>query len=254
MKERFIEILKAISLKNKDMAAELGVSPNAITEVTKGRTKNIPNTWLTWLAENYNVNMNWLITGQGSRFVKNKRDENSFLENLSKLSDNELHDMENYMEFIQYKSKKLMNLQEQSIKQIDQENIYIPLLGQIAAGSPIFAEENYERKIPVPVEFIKKSHSSASIFALHVKGDSMMDSGIRDGDFAILTRDISASDLHNYAIVAALLDDEATLKYFVRRNEKIVLQPANAKYRDIELNEDLNPHLLGLLIGLIRKY
>ena len=125
----------------------------------------------------------------------------------------------------------------------------IPLLGQVAAGVPLVAEENIEEYISLPRSIVRDSSSSGrGLFALRVTGDSMKDAGIVDGDIAIIRKQETAIDGD---IVVALLDDEATLKYFYRESRsKIRLAPANSAYKPI-ITRDLL--ILGKLVGVYRS-
>ena len=130
-------------------------------------------------------------------------------------------------------------------KDIKKEMVNIPVLGTITAGLPILAEENIEDFFPLPLEQIK---SNKELFMLHVKGDSMIDAGIRDGDLAIIEKTNYAE---NGTIVVALIENEATLKRFFKEKDHIRLQPENRTMSPIILE---NCTILGKLIGLYRKY
>lgn len=130
-------------------------------------------------------------------------------------------------------------------KDIKKEMVNIPVLGTITAGLPILAEENIEDFFPLPLEQIK---SNKELFMLHVKGDSMIDAGIRDGDLAIIEKTNYAE---NGTIVVALIENEATLKRFFKEKDHIRLQPENRTMNPIILE---NCTILGKLIGLYRKY
>lgn len=123
-------------------------------------------------------------------------------------------------------------------------SVSVPVLGSIAAGMPILAEENIEEYIDFPKQFVRGSQC----FALRVRGDSMIDAGIFDGDFALIRVQNSAE---NGEIVAALLDGEATLKRFSYKGSDVRLLPANEKYKPI-VPETLT--ILGKLAGLFRAY
>lgn len=121
----------------------------------------------------------------------------------------------------------------------------IPLLGRIAAGSPILAEENIEEYIPVGEELSHKS----GLFGLRVQGDSMIEAGIHSKDIAIIQKQEVAKDGD---IVAALLDgDSATLKVYYKEKDKVRLEPRNANLKPI-FSEQIQ--ILGKLVGLIRYY
>jgi repressor LexA len=121
----------------------------------------------------------------------------------------------------------------------------VPLIGQIAAGFPILAEENVERYVPVPRNLIK---SEGRYYALRVRGDSMVNAGIFDDDLVI----VKASDLaNNNDIVVALIDGEVTVKRFVSRGELMYLKAENPAYDDLYPIESFA--IQGKVVGLIRE-
>ena len=120
----------------------------------------------------------------------------------------------------------------------------IPLVGTIRAGSPIFASENFEGYYPLPEEF----GSAQSKFALKVKGDSMINAGICEGDVIIVNQQSSAN---NGEIVVALIDDSATVKRIYRKNGKVILHPENDHMEDMIFDEVV---VLGVVKGLMRKF
>lgn len=120
----------------------------------------------------------------------------------------------------------------------------IPIVGNVAAGKPIFADENYEGYIAVPVSLTGKN----PCFALKVRGDSMREAGIMDGDIAIIEQRSTATDGD---IVVALLEDSVTLKRFFREKGRIRLAPENPNYKPIYTSD---VRILGKLKGLVRNY
>lgn len=124
---------------------------------------------------------------------------------------------------------------------------FVPLVGTIAAGIPITAEQNIEAHIPVPREMIGSSKNS---FALQVKGDSMIEKHILDGDYVILRQQSTAV---NGDIVAVLLGDEATVKTIEFTQNGCRLLPANAAYEPIEIRRE-DSKIMGKVIGLIRNF
>jgi repressor LexA len=122
----------------------------------------------------------------------------------------------------------------------------LPLLGQIAAGGPLLAEQNVEDEIGVPEPLGRRAD-----FLLRVKGDSMIEAGILDGDTVIIRNTNSASPGE---IVVALVDDEeATLKRFRRKGASIALEAANPAYETRIFGPD-RVKIQGKLVGLIRRY
>lgn len=119
----------------------------------------------------------------------------------------------------------------------------LPVVGRVAAGTPILAEENIEDYLPLPAEFLRDGDG----FILHVRGDSMIDAGIHDGDYLIVRKQPTARDGD---IVVARLEDEATVKRFYREDGQVRLQPANAAMEPILIRE---VHIEGKVVGLIRR-
>ena len=122
---------------------------------------------------------------------------------------------------------------------------HVPLVGRIAAGSPNQALEEVEDVLPLPATIT----GDGTLFMLRVKGDSMIDAGIRDGDLVVIRRQEDAS---NGEIVAALLEDEATIKTLVRENGRTVLRPENTSMQPIEVRSD--GQILGKVVALVRSY
>lgn len=122
--------------------------------------------------------------------------------------------------------------------------VNIPLLGDIAAGTPILAEENIDDYLAFP----KSSFSSGNFFALRVRGDSMIEEGIFDKDVAIIKHQSTAN---NGQIVAAMMEGEATLKTFKKKKDVVQLIPANPDYQIIETK---SVSIMGVLAGIFRKY
>jgi repressor LexA len=121
----------------------------------------------------------------------------------------------------------------------------IPLLGRVAAGQPILAEENYEGSLE-PGQIFGDAHG---LFALRVRGDSMVDAGIMSGDFVIVKHQeqASAGDM-----IVALINDEATVKYYRPKGAHIELVPANESYSPIVVEPDTEFRVLGIVRGVVR--
>lgn len=131
---------------------------------------------------------------------------------------------------------------------VDMSAIELPLMGRIAAGVPIEAISQVARHVAVPATMLS---STGEHYALEVKGDSMIDAGINDGDVVVI-RETSTAD--NGDIVVALVEDhEATLKRFHRKGNAIALEAANPAYETRVYPED-KVKVQGRLVGLIRTY
>ncbi|MFP4166572.1 MAG: transcriptional repressor LexA [Opitutales bacterium] len=123
----------------------------------------------------------------------------------------------------------------------------IPVLGEIAAGDPILAAEASGEYLPVADNLF----AGSDVFALRIRGDSMMDRGIFDGDYAVIH---AQTDVDDGEIAAVLRDDEATLKVVLRPDaHSLVLRGANPAFPDIVIREgEAHPRILGKYVGLIR--
>ena len=125
------------------------------------------------------------------------------------------------------------------------EALSVPILGNVAAGRPILAEENWDGTIPVPRAMLRKD---GSFFALRVRGDSMELAGIIDGDVAIIEKKETAKDGD---IVVAVVEEAVTLKRFFKESARIRLQAENPAYSPIYCRE---VRILGKLACLLRRY
>ena len=135
-------------------------------------------------------------------------------------------------------------LKTSKIQKRNTELTYVPLVGTIACGTPMLAEQNIESYIPISKELI----GQGTFFALHAKGDSMINANIEDGDFVIVRQ-------QNYAnegdIIVALIDEEATLKrYFLdKKQQKIRLHPENDELSDMFFD---NINIQGVAVKVLK--
>ncbi|MGO4255672.1 transcriptional repressor LexA [Marmoricola sp. RAF53] len=120
---------------------------------------------------------------------------------------------------------------------------HVPLVGRIAAGGPILAEERVEEIFPLPKTLV----GEGTLFMLEVAGDSMIDAAICNGDYVVVRQ---AQTAENGDIVAALLDGEATVKTFKRKDGQVWLMPHNPAYEPIDGN---NASILGIVTAVLRK-
>ena len=120
--------------------------------------------------------------------------------------------------------------------------VNVPIFGQVAAGQPLLAVENIENYFPIPTEFMP----NAETFMLKVKGDSMINAGIFNGDKILVQKQ---SDAQNGDIVVALVDDSATVKTFYKEDGHFRLQPENDTMDPIIVNEC---SILGKVFGIMR--
>ncbi len=123
------------------------------------------------------------------------------------------------------------------------KSINIPVVGKVAAGHPILAVENIESTFPVPQEFI----DHGEYFILTIRGDSMINAGILNGDYVLIKQQQVAD---NGSIVVALIEDEATVKRFYKGKDYIKLQPENPYMEPIIVRD---VRILGVVKGVFRK-
>lgn len=121
----------------------------------------------------------------------------------------------------------------------------VPLVGSVAAGTPILASENIEGTLALPADFAEEN-----TFVLRVKGESMIEAGILDGDYVVVRSQQTASDGD---IVVAMIDEEATVKRFFRRGGRILLQPENAAMEPIWADRHVDFAVLGKVVALFRR-
>lgn len=122
----------------------------------------------------------------------------------------------------------------------------IPIIGRVAAGSPILAEENVEGSIIIDPSFLRKAKDC---FALKVKGDSMIDAGIFEGDLVIVS---PQSNVANGDIAVASLDNEVTVKIYENKNNQIKLIPQNQSYSSIVVENKNDFSIVGKVTGVVR--
>ena len=128
-------------------------------------------------------------------------------------------------------------------QELDDNVIRLPLVGRVAAGVPILAEQNVEETLALPTSIVGDSSS----FILRVRGESMINAGIFDGDYIVVKEQ---HDAHDGEIVVALIDDSATVKTFYREKDRVRLQPENDTMDPIYVE---NPVILGRVTALIRS-
>jgi repressor LexA len=123
---------------------------------------------------------------------------------------------------------------------------HVPLVGDVAAGTGVLAQENVEEVMALPEQFT----GTGSTFMLRVRGDSMVDAGIFDGDFVVVRQQPDADP--GDVVVAGIPDDEATVKFYDRRQGRVVLTPANQDLAPIEL-DPADVTIFGKVVTVLRR-
>lgn len=127
------------------------------------------------------------------------------------------------------------------------ELVNVPIIGTVTCGEPIIAEERIDGYFPIPPEYLRTSGKNT--YMLKVKGDSMINAGIFDGDLVMVEE---ADTARNSEIVVALIDDSATVKTFYKENGHIRLQPENDTMEPIIVHDNVS--IIGKVIGLFRTF
>lgn len=140
---------------------------------------------------------------------------------------------------------RLTNRARQSLPDTISE---VPLVGMVAAGAPILAEENHETTLHLDRSLLP---DAGTHFALRVRGDSMIEEGIHDGDLVVVQQQAGA---RNGDIVVALVDGEATVKFFFREGRRIRLQPAHPTMEPIFVDSTADAAIQGRVVGVYRQY
>ena len=136
-----------------------------------------------------------------------------------------------------------MFLQDTVSPQTSDENVPVPVVGDIAAGTPISAVEHVDDVLQLP----RGLTGRGTVFGLRVRGESMIDAAICDGDIVVVRQQ---SEAHSGQIVAAMIDEEATVKVYRRRNGHVYLEPRNPAYEVIDGN---NATILGIVVSVLRS-
>lgn len=151
-----------------------------------------------------------------------------------------------YLEREAGKSRSLKPVETSPVSIEDRRSVRIPVVGKVAAGAPILALENTSESIYFPI--VKKAHMSGQLYALRVKGESMIEAGIMNGDFVVVQKCPVAE---NGDIVVALIGDEATVKTYYKENGHYRLQPENSTMEPIIVDSLI---ILGKVISVMRFY
>jgi len=136
-----------------------------------------------------------------------------------------------------------MFLQESAVRDSGEDNVPVPVVGDIAAGTPISAVEHVDDVLQLP----RGLTGRGNVFGLRVRGESMIDAAICDGDIVVVRQQ---SEAHSGQIVAAMIDDEATVKVYRRRNGHVYLEPRNPAYDVIDGD---HATILGIVVSVLRS-
>jgi repressor LexA len=131
-------------------------------------------------------------------------------------------------------------------RETGENEIKVPLIGTVAAGAPITAEENVQGHVTLDRSLFK----GKDLFTLRIKGDSMKGIGVLDGDIVIVRQQNAARDGE---IIVAIIEGDATLKRYIKKNNHVILRAENPEYKDIIVPSDRGVWIVGKMVGIIRK-
>lgn len=224
---RLKKSLKVSNITQKDLAQHIGVSKTSINNYVNGR---IPDVTILYLLSSYlGISMEWLLTG--------KEYKTSDLEWIQELTEEDKEDLEVFLEFLKLRREK-QEYKSPSTNYITPTNeppiaatkedptIYLPILGDAAAGIPIEIIEVYQGRVPVDGK-----HNKSNSFIIRARGDSMIGEGIHNGDLVIFK---AQPTVENGEIALVNVNGEATIKKFYLHNGKCELHSANPLYPPME--------------------
>ncbi len=191
-------------------------------------------------------------------FINSFINENGMSPTFQEIKDHfNLKSLGSVVDYVNYLKKagmiKTNNNSTRSLELVEQaeQNELIPILGSVAAGSPLEIADTHSEFISVAQSMIPAMALKNNCFALRVQGDSMIDQGIFNGDHVIIKSQVSAK---NGDTVVAMIDGGATIKTFYKKSNHYELHPANSAYQPIKVNKGQDFSIKGVLVALLRKY
>ena len=134
------------------------------------------------------------------------------------------------------------------LSQTSSPGVSVPLVGEIAAGAPILADERVDEVFSLPAQLV----GEGTLFMLRVRGDSMIEAGVFDGDYVVVRQ---MPTVQQGDMAAVLVEDEATVKFFRRTKDgRVFLDPANERYEPIELTADVDSRVMGKVVTVLRSF
>lgn len=265
------ERIKYLRNKRKLSMAELEKAIDAATGSVNNweKDRRVPGgNNIIALSRFFNVSTDWLLTGKESGFTDT---EIKILQVFNDFNQYEQEELENYIQFLLWRRKRGINEKgkryfraygssygekfthsfaleknEEDREDEEEDKVFLPLIGQAAAGNPIYIEELLEGYVPVEKRF---SHSGKA-FLVRAKGDSMITAGIEDGDLVLVRMQPA---VENGEIALVRVDNEAAIKYFHRDGSRIILKPANSKYRPMVIAEPAKVTVIGKVMEILKK-
>ncbi|MCB1201325.1 MAG: helix-turn-helix domain-containing protein [Leptospiraceae bacterium] len=241
-------------MSQKEFADRVGLRSSYISDVLNDRKGGFSQESLLSMHRSFGVNIHWLLTGQGEMFVGDASHPPSLpiVDTWLSLDKEGQRDLSLFGEFLQIKrGVRPVRVKPAPVPQAypHEDLREIPLLGSVAAGHPMHAFEDIERTILMPRVLFP---NRGKLYALHVRGDSMINAGINEDDIAVIRRTEGVEGIRPGDIVVVMVDEAVTLKYLIRDNGNVILRAANPSHPDRILEPQESTKVLGYLAGLIR--
>lgn len=244
--EKFSRLLETLGISKVLAAKELGVTKTAISDITNGRVKNLSGTMIELLKVKYNVNAGyWESEGEAMFLPQKLSQTSSIADPLDRLTGEERQVIERLINLLGEKNVLRIHKSEEPTEDFRK----IPVVARIAAGNPMESIEHADGSLFVHKKSLPKN---GTVFALRVRGDSMIGAGIMDGDLAIMSLVEDPSAVMSGEIVAISLDGASTLKRFLRDNGRFTLRAENPNYADRDITGNDFPKIVGRYLGIIR--
>ncbi len=255
--ERIKSLRDEYQITQKELADATGIQRGNLSHYEKNKTKPSSDAIIA-IAKFFDVTTDWLLTGErGENYPPSCA--GCLIKNLSS---DELTVVERVINFLRWE-KQQQGTEESAGHDVvsypyyhseigtgmmlrEESSAYLPVLGEAAAGTPIFINEALEGYAPVPAK-----HSRSRNFLVRVKGDSMTGAGIDPGDLVVIRPQpvVEEGEIALFRIEK----EEATIKYFHRQGVDIILKPANSAYKDIIIRPDQHIDIVGKVIEVIKK-
>lgn len=248
MRERLAELIKALGISQKEFSESVELSPAYTSDLLNGRKQAFAQETLVKIVARYRVNLNWLLNDLGPMFAAPPESPERLSSSLDSLSKSERKVIEDMISILSKRSGPVVQPKPEVYSHSEVREIVE--LGSVAAGPLTSEEVTAGKKIQFPRALIPER---GPLYALRVRGDSMIDANIHDGDYAIIRPVPQPQELKAGTIVVALVNGENTLKRLYRADHGATLRAANDRYPDIQVTKFQDLVIQGELRYLLKK-
>ncbi len=251
--KRIMELMKHKGFTQQTLADKIGLARSALSLYAGGHREMSQQVAMAFQAA-LGIRWQWLLHGEGDMMlpptVDLPQDEADALKLYRTLDKSRREELLHFGEYLTMRKGRVVKEHDPDTPRYPFDKLrQVPLVGQIAAGLPIRAEQNIEQVLDVPYTLLS---GSGPFFALRVRGDSMTGAHVLDGDIALIRENHDVTDILDGAIVAAVLGEEATLKRLRKRGELYELHAENPDYAPILPNREDGFYIAGVLVAVWR--